>query len=75
MDLRRLALESAASRIATVSSTTEFGTDVELSDGGTLSALGSDLRESLAAGTAVVIEQVGGTWRIAGVAPNRVTAE
>lgn len=74
MDLKQLALQSAASRVATVGNSSEFGTDVELPGGGVLSALGSDLRGELAPGTAVVIEQTGdGGWKIVGLAPNRVT--
>lgn len=73
MDLRQLALEGATSKIATVDASSEFGVDVALSGGGMLSALGSDVRGELAPGTAVVIERVGDSWRIAGLAPNRVS--
>ena len=74
MDLRQLALEGASSRLGTVEASTEFGLDVKLPGGGILSGLGSDLR-GLAPGTGVVLEQVGGTWRVTGIGPNRVSDE
>lgn len=70
-DLRLLAIETAASQIAQVTAATEDGYDLELTDGGTMSAVGSIDSTSWPVDSWVTIERVGPGWQIVGIAPHK----
>lgn len=69
--LRLLAVEEATSQIGQVTGSSEYGYDVELSDGATLSAVPSATRGDWPDETWVLLEKASGTWQIVGLAPHR----
>lgn len=70
-DLRRLAIETAASQIAQVTGSSADGYDLELTDGTTMAAVGSLDQIDWADDTWVTIERAGPTWQIVGIAPHK----